>query len=251
MNATPLQSKSIVVVGASRGLGRGIALAAANAGASVVAIARDAEALQTLETEGEGRISVRATDATQAGPAADVFSSPPDAVILVAGAAPKMARLRDYDWAALSRPWEVDVQMTFRWLQAALRAEYAGHVVVISSGAALHGSPLSGGYAGAKQTQRFLAKYAAAEAARDGSGLRVQTILPQLNPNTDLGRAGVEAYAAAAGETVEGFVKKRFGDAPLSPARAGASIVELLTNPELREIPEFMLAGQGMRPLGG
>ena len=245
-----LENETVVVVGASRGLGRGIAAAVAAAGARVVALSRSGVALQSLQVEGDGRVAVRVADATEAGVAEQVLrEETPTTVVMVAGTAPTMKPLRDYDWDALSRPWQVDVQAAFRWLQAALRAEMAGRFVLISSGAALHGSPLSGGYAGAKQTQRFLAKYAAGEAAQAGVDLRIQTVLPQLNPNTALGRAGIAAYAAKAGLSPEAFAEKRFGPQPLSPAIAGQSLVELLTQPQLRETPEFVLTGAGLRPL--
>jgi 3-oxoacyl-[acyl-carrier protein] reductase len=42
---------------------------------------------------------------------------------------------------------------------AGARLRPGSRVVVFSSGAALGGSPLSGGYAGAKATQRFIAAY--------------------------------------------------------------------------------------------
>lgn len=251
MHNSFLESKSVLVAGASRGLGRGIALAVASAGGHVVGLGRDSAALQALEDTGKGGVAGRVCDVTEPGAAGQFFEAdPPDVVVLVAGVAPTMRPLIGYDWHAFCEPWMVDVQMTFRWLQAALKSAYAGHIIVVSSGAALHGSPLSGGYAGAKQTQRFLAKYAQAEAAKSGTTMRVQTLLPQLNPNTALGRASVEAYAAAAGESVEGFVKKRFGVA-LTLAIAGAAVVELLTRSEHRETSEFMLTGQGLRALGG
>jgi 3-oxoacyl-[acyl-carrier protein] reductase len=41
-------------------------------------------------------------------------------------------------------------------------------VLLMSSGAALRGSPISGGYAGAKATIRFIAAYADDEARRLG-----------------------------------------------------------------------------------
>jgi hypothetical protein len=44
----------------------------------------------------------------------------------------------------------------------------------------VRGSPLSGGYAGAKATIRFLTGYAAAESERDGLGIRFASLLPQL-----------------------------------------------------------------------
>ena len=43
-------------------------------------------------------------------------------------------------------------------------------VIAVSSGAALRGSPLSGGYAGAKATIRFIASYAADESGARRAG---------------------------------------------------------------------------------
>jgi hypothetical protein len=74
---------------------------------------------------------------------------------------------------------------------------------VISSGAALNGSPLSGGYAGAKATQRFIAAYAQAEANRAGLDVTLTTVLPRITADTDLGRPAVQAYAARSGQTEE------------------------------------------------
>ena len=59
---TNLAGKTALVVGASRGLGRGIALALDKAGAPVVAIARNPAALAELAAAGTG-IRVEATDA--------------------------------------------------------------------------------------------------------------------------------------------------------------------------------------------
>lgn len=62
-------------------------------------------------------------------------------------------------------------------------------VITLSSGAALRGSPLRGGYAGAKATIRFITSYAAAESERDHLGIRFVSVLPQLTPATVLGAA--------------------------------------------------------------
>jgi hypothetical protein len=43
--------------------------------------------------------------------------------------------------------------------------------------AAVHGSPLSGGYAGAKAAIRFLTRYAATESEREGLGIRFTSVL--------------------------------------------------------------------------
>ena len=75
-------------------------------------------------------------------------------------------------------------------------------------------------------------------------------MLPQLNPNTDLGAAGVRAYAARAGLDPQTFVRERFGD-PLTPDKAGAAIVELLSTPRDRAPAEVMLSGKGMQAIEG
>ena len=247
-----LSEQHIIIVGASRGLGRGMALALAREGAHVLGIGRDREALDSLVAEGEGRIEVARGDATDPTFIGESLASrSPSAIVMVAGATPLMRPLGQYTWEALSQPWEVDVKAAFHWLQAVLHQPLnpGGRFVQISSGAALHGSPLSGGYAGAKQTQRFLVRYAAKEAAGRELGMHFQTLLPQLNPNTALGRAGIAAYAEISGEDPEAFVSKRFGPRPLSPEIAGAALVELLTRDELRETPEFLLTGGGLRAL--
>ena len=98
------------------------------------------------------------------------------------------------------------MQHAFGWVREALLAPLPPGSVVItmSSGAALRGSPLSGGYAGAKATIRFLASYAAAESQRDELGIRFVSVLPQLTPATRLGAAAVAAYAARQGTDVAG-----------------------------------------------
>ena len=55
-------------------------------------------------------------------------------------------------------------------------------------------------------------------------------MLPDLNPSTELGRAGITAYAQRVGVTPAAFAQ-RFG-APLTPEIMGASIAELVETPE-------------------
>jgi NAD(P)-dependent dehydrogenase (short-subunit alcohol dehydrogenase family) len=81
-------------------------------------------------------------------------------------------------------------------------------VVVVSSGAALAGSPLSGGYAGAKATQCFITAYAQQEADRAELGVTFAAVLPQITPLTDLGRPAVQAYAARSGQSEQEYVQQ-------------------------------------------
>jgi NAD(P)-dependent dehydrogenase (short-subunit alcohol dehydrogenase family) len=72
----------------------------------------------------------------------------------------------------------------FTWLRAALLKPLrpGARVIVISLGAAIKGSPLSGGYAGAKATQRFITGYAQDEARRAGVDITFSAILPRITP---------------------------------------------------------------------
>src|SRR2546423_667171 len=106
-------------------------------------------------------------------------------------------------------------------------AHAGARVVVISSGAALNanGSPVSGGYAGAKATQRLIPGYAQDEAARAGLGISFATVLPQFAPLTGVGRPAVQAYAGRAGLSVEDFLRAQ-PFPMLSPEIAGTALVE-------------------------
>lgn len=88
----------------------------------------------------------------------------PSYLVLSAGVPPRMARLDEQTWESFSEVWNHDVKATFHFVQAALKLPLppGASVVIVSSGAALEGSPLSGGYAGAKRMQWTVEKVATA-----------------------------------------------------------------------------------------
>jgi NADP-dependent 3-hydroxy acid dehydrogenase YdfG len=169
--------------------------------------------------------------------------------VLVAGASPLVRPIQRHTWETFSVNWETDVRMAFAWVREALLTPLApgAKVVVMSSGAALQGSPLSGGYAGAKATQRFIAAYAQEEANRAELGITFTSILPRITPLTELGRPAVEAYAARAGLTQEQYMQ-RMGP-PVTPEVAGSAVLELLqTDPET-VAGAYLLTGAGLKEL--
>lgn len=249
MNANHLAGRTAIVTGASRGFGASIAMALAEAGASVVGIARDEAKLAELRDKlGDSFTPVTAdvADPVTAGLLTDRYD--PDIVVLNAGVAPLSRPVHEHTWESFSRVWDVDVKQAFHWTrEALLRPLRPGSVVVeMSSGAALFGSPLSGGYAGAKATIRFIASYAAAESQRGGLGIRFVSVLPQLTPATDLGAAAVAAYAAREGLSVPEFSATR-GPA-LTTDQAGASIAQLIVDPKLDQL-SYLLTAEGLKPL--
>jgi NAD(P)-dependent dehydrogenase (short-subunit alcohol dehydrogenase family) len=249
MNARQLAGRTAVVTGASRGFGRSIASALAEAGASVVGIARDEARLAELGDKlGDAFTAVAADVADPVNAGVLIDQHDPDILVLNAGVAPLSRPLHQQTWESFSRVWDVDVKQAFHWTrEALLRPLRPGSVVVeMSSGAALFGSPLSGGYAGAKGTIRFIAAYAAAESQRGDLGIRFVSVLPQLTPATELGAAAVAAYAAREGMSVGDFMATR-GPA-LTPEQAGASIAELVAQSELNQL-SYLLTADGLKPL--
>ena len=249
MTTQELAGRTALVTGASKGFGRGIAAALTKAEVSVVGLARGAARLEELRLElGDSFTPVvaDAADPVSAGQLLDQYD--PDILVLNAGAAPLSRPLHQHTWQSFSRVWDVDVQQAFHWIrEALLRPLRPGSVVVaMSSGAALFGSPLSGGYAGAKGTIRFIASYAAAESQLGGLGIRFVSVLPQLTPATDLGAAAVAAYAAREGMTVAEFTATR--GPVLTPEQVGASITQLVADPALDQA-SYLLTGEGLRPL--
>jgi NAD(P)-dependent dehydrogenase (short-subunit alcohol dehydrogenase family) len=250
MHMGSLADKVAIVVGASRGLGRGVAEAFLAAGATVVAVAREPSPMAGLGADGS-QLHLVAADATDPIVAGNLLTRwQPDVLALVAGAAPLLRPVHLHTWETFSLNWQVDVRMTFNWLREALLMPLrpGSRIVVMSSGAAVMGSPMSGGYAGAKATQRFMAAYAAEESKRMKLGIGISSVLPRLTPATELGRPAVAAYAARAGLSEDEYVR-RMGE-PVTPSIAGAAFVELATT-DKGEAGAYMLTAGGLSAAPG
>jgi NADP-dependent 3-hydroxy acid dehydrogenase YdfG len=167
--------------------------------------------------------------------------------VLNAGASPLMRPIQHHTWETFSRPWEVDVRQTFHWIREALLLPMARNstVITLSSGAALFGSPLSGGYSGAKATIRFITDYADGESTRAGLGIRFVSVLPKLTASTTLGAAAATAYSQRDNISIEEYFHKR-GPGP-SPQDVGRHITELVTSAEHKS-GAYLLTPQGLSP---
>jgi NAD(P)-dependent dehydrogenase (short-subunit alcohol dehydrogenase family) len=242
MNTQSLSGRNAVIVGASRGLGRGIADALAAAGANVVAVARTAPADTDLPFE-----VADAADEATASRILDQYQ--PEILVIVAGAVPISRPLQEHTWDTFSVHWHADVKITFDWLRAALLKPLppGSRIVVVSSGAAVKGSPASGGYAGSKATQRFIAAYAQEESVRAGLGITVTAVLPAMTPAGDVGKEGIRAYAARSGQSEEAF-EAGLGT-PLTADLAGAAVAELVTSDPGDLAPSYLLTATGLAKL--
>ncbi|WP_029117140.1 SDR family oxidoreductase [Mycobacterium sp. URHB0044] len=247
--ADGLVGTTAIVTGASRGFGRAITAALVAAGANVVGVARTRERLDELRDElGDAFTPVAADAADPLIAERLVDEYLPRTVVLCAGAAPRMSPLQEQTWESFSANWNVDVSQAFHWTRQALLRPLApgSSVIAISSGAAVNGSPLSGGYAGAKATVKFITGYAALESERAELGINFVSILPQLTPSTDLGAAGVRAYAERQGVDVDAFVQS-MGPA-LTPQQVGKSVVDVASGAQ-RYHRANTLTSAGLAPL--
>jgi NAD(P)-dependent dehydrogenase (short-subunit alcohol dehydrogenase family) len=233
-------SKPIAIVtGGTRGLGRGITEALAGRGMRVVTLSGHASDMAHVE-----HVTGDAADEKTAGELYQQLQ--PDLVVLCGGAMPLLRPVHLQTWETFSVNWDVDTKAAFVWLRNALLlpAKPGSHIILVSSMAATHGSPLSGGYAGAKRMIWLLAEYAREESRRLERNLHIHCLLPTLNPNTALGLAAMQAYAERAGVTAEQLAK-RFSP-PLTPAIMGQAVVDLCADPARWDRAAYRIGGDGL-----
>jgi len=244
-----LAGTTAIVTGASRGFGRAIAATLSAAGADVVGVARTRSQLDDVRDALGASFTAVVADAADPATASRLIDEyQPRTLVLCAGAAPRMSPLQDQTWESFSENWNVDVAQAFHWTRRALQRPLApgSSVIVMSSGAAVAGSPLSGGYAGAKSTVRFITSYAAIESKRAGLGIRFVSVLPRLTPATELGAKAVAAYAERQGVDTDTFVQAS-GPA-LSAEQAGRSVLEIAIG-DPTDNDAYLLTSSGLSAL--
>jgi NAD(P)-dependent dehydrogenase (short-subunit alcohol dehydrogenase family) len=172
-----------LVIGAGSGVGKATAAALRTAGVAVLGSGRERDA----------------TDPAHA--AALLAEADPDLVVVAAGVSPRMVSIEEQSWESFSAPWNVDVKLAFEVGRAVLARPLrsGSSVVIIASGAGVNpnGSPMSGGYAGAKRMQMFLAGYFQKAADARQLGIRFVALAPmQFLVGTRIGEAATATYGA-------------------------------------------------------
>jgi NAD(P)-dependent dehydrogenase (short-subunit alcohol dehydrogenase family) len=220
-----------LVIGAGSGVGQATATALREAGIQVLGSGSDRDA----------------TDPAQV--AALLDEAAPELVVVAAGTRPRMASIEEQSWESFSAPWNVDVKIAFEVGRAVLTRPLPADstVVIVSSGAALRGSPRSGGYAGAKRTQMFIAQYLQGAADARGLGIRFVALAPlQLLAGTEIGEAAAAAYGGENGESVEAYMERRF-PVPLDPTGVAAAIVSIAVGEEHRDDTVLGVTAAGLQ----
>lgn len=249
-NSMRLENKNVVVIGGSRGLGRVIVAAVHAEGARVLSVARRPEPLAQLAAE-LPNVMTLATGAAEDNAPAQVFEMlQPDILVICGGALPYMAPLQDQTWEGFTRNWNSDVKASFLFCKAALCLPLRPGTVIIliSSGAALGGSSISGGFAGAKRMQMFMAQYCQGESDRLSLGLRFVALAPmRIMPDTDLGKLAVDGYTEYLGISAAEFIKGM--DAPQTPQDVAQAVVSLAMERRAEEGSVFTVSAKGIEPV--
>jgi NAD(P)-dependent dehydrogenase (short-subunit alcohol dehydrogenase family) len=242
-----LKGRKVVVLGASRGVGRSIVRRACADGAHVLAVARGQESLDELAKGTSGLETLSLDAAAEEAPPRVFGKMRPDVLVVCGGALPSASPIHELTWQQFEASWQTDVKMSFLFCREALRMplQPGATVILVSSGAALGGSPISGGYAGAKRTQMFIANYGQKESDRLGLGLRFIALLPaRIMPQTELGRRAVDGYARYLGISASDFIQGM--SSPQSPEDVANAVAELAGNSTAHQGTLFTISGDGI-----
>lgn len=187
-----LQGRVAFITGAGRGIGRGIALALAQEGASVALLEIDgkllADTAKLLEGRGarclaiEGDVATRVTCESAIARTVETFGGLDVLVNNAAWTPTPGVLLADFDDATFGRVLETNLWATFWCMQAArphLVRRGKGSIINFASGSGTKGQETQGAYAAAKEGIRGLSRVAAREWGPDG--IRVNVICPFAN----------------------------------------------------------------------
>jgi short-subunit dehydrogenase len=214
-----LAGRTALLTGATGGLGRAIAIALAERGASVALSGRRAEALQELAAElpGSGH-SVLVADLAEPGAAEKLAAEAGEVDLLVANAGlPGAGRMEDFSAEEVKRALRVNLEAPMVLAQAlypAMLAKGSGHLVFVASLSGKAPSPHSSIYNATKFGLRGFALGLRADLAPQGIGVSI--VSPGFirgagmfaesgaTPPPGLGTATPEAVARGTVKAIEG-----------------------------------------------
>lgn len=238
-----LTGSTVVVTGASSGIGEATARLLHAAGAHPVLAARRADRLETLSAQLDGALAVP-TDITRPGDVARLVEAARerhgriDGLVNNAGASLHQ-RLDSLDLGQFSRVLQLNVVSVVAMTQAVLptmRVQGRGRIVNISSGTTRMALPGVGAYAATKSAVNMLSAVFRAELAEEG--IDVSLVLPSITA-TEFG----DGMYSTGRETRLGMVPHRaeyVARVILRALRTGEERIDIphgAEQPDLAEVP--------------
>lgn len=177
-----LDGRVVLVTGASRGIGRAIAIALAAEGAQVAVNARTAEACREVVEEIRAQGGKALAVPGDVGGADDCRTIVDEVVatwgrldVLVnnAGTSSAFGLLLDAEEPDLDRNWEVNVKGPWRLCRLAVEAwmgEHRGSIINIASVSGIRGDPMIAAYSASKAALISMTRSLARELGPRGSG---------------------------------------------------------------------------------
>ena len=252
-----LKDRVVIVTGAGRGIGREVAMVAAEAGASVVLVARTEPQLQAVATavrEAGGKALVHACDLSQEPAAAAVVDAAVAEFgrvdVLVNNAAmnyvANLVMSKDDRWREL---YEVNLFATVRLTRQVLRRlirQKSGRIINVSSVSAKVGASYNAAYASSKAAMIGFTKSVAREVAK--LGITVNAVCP-WHVDTDMVREAMGQRAKMFGKTTDEYLADIIAENPqgrIMTAREIAATCVFLMSDDARGI-----TGQAINVDGG
>ncbi|AHH96817.1 SDR family NAD(P)-dependent oxidoreductase [Kutzneria viridogrisea] len=237
-----MQSRTCLVTGAGRGIGRAVALRLSGAGHRVALTARDERALNAVAAELPGAALVVPADITEPGSVDRVVDrieqhwGPVEVLVANAGAGSSapLARTGDEDW---QRMLDLNLTAPFRCLRRTLPAMTAngwGRVVVVASTAARVGEPYIAAYTASKHGVLGLVRAAASEVVR--KGVTVNAVCPGY-VDTPMTEATIATICAHTGRDPDSVRKTLADKQPLGrlidPDEVAVAVLSFVDNPAI------------------
>jgi 3-hydroxybutyrate dehydrogenase len=222
-----LEGRRALVTGGSRGIGRAVAAALTQAGATVTVLARDRDALEEVVAAGDAHALAVAdvTDPEGWSRVLRAAEAPFDILVANAGAAVS-APFGKSDDALFRDSLDVNLMGVVHAMRAVLPGMVEGgfgRIVAVASTAGLKGYPYVSAYCAAKHAVVGLVRAVAAEVAT--TGVTVNAVCPGFT-DTDLVAESLERIVAKTGRSREAALAELVRHNPQKRLVAPAEVAE-------------------------
>ena len=218
-----------VVTGGSRGVGRAVVEALAADGLAVVAVGRDAGALEATAAGCKGEVEVAVCDVSDAEAVEALFDRLGAIDVLVNNAgvssAAPLHRTSLEDWERQLAVNATGAFLCTRAVLAGMRERDRGRVVMVASTAGIAGSAYTAAYTASKHAMVGLMRVAAAEVA--GTGVTVNAVCPGW-VRSEMTDRSVARISATTGRSADEALQAIIDQTPLGrliePAEVAAAV---------------------------